>query len=100
MFPTFKGEVREGRLVIDELSGRSDQMLSGKHVAVVVLDDQEKGVGDVRTGFYESGTAEWLGEFEGRQTLVIVQQDMLGSGTADAFDQKFQLGAKIGDLDT
>jgi hypothetical protein len=100
VYPTFKGEVRSGRLVIDELSDRSDQMLSGKNVAVVVLDDEVNGTGDVRSGYYESGTVEWLGEFEGKQTLVIIQHDMLGSGSADAFDQKFQLGAKIGDLDT
>ncbi len=107
MYPTFQGQVKDGRLHVDELQSRGERMLAGKQVAVVVLEDEAAGnTGQVRTGRYDRGAlsggngSSSLRELEGKQALVIVCDDLVGAGKVDAFDQKFQLGAKIGDLDT
>ncbi len=105
MYPTFQGQVKNGRLVVDELQSRGERMLSGKDVAVVVLDERSAdGNGHVWTGRYDGGSVTGAGaalsEYEGKQALVIVRDDLVGVGQVDAFDQKFQLGAKLGDLDT
>ncbi len=101
MYPTFQGHVRDGQLVVDELSARGEQMLAGKQVAVVVLERPDAGEagGQVWSGVY-GDTAGKLGALEGRDAFVIVRDDLSPTGEADAFDQKFQLGGKIGDLDT
>lgn len=103
MYPTFEAQVDNGRLMIGELRSRGEQMLAGKQITVVVPDDT---AGEVRTGRYEDGVlcgadgVSVLGEFEGKQVMVIVRDELVAAGNVDAFDHKFQLGAKIGDLDT
>ncbi len=105
MYPTFQGQVRNGRLVVDELQSRGARMLAGKEVAVVVLDERSPASnGHVWTGRYDDGAVSGMGDaltqLEGRQAMVVVRDDLVGVGQVDAFDQKFQLGAKLGDLDT
>lgn len=104
MFPTFEGKVVKGKLVIEEL-GNGMRIFEGKHLAVTSLDlnDQNQVVGGkLKAGVYENGdlkilSGDTLDEFEGRNVFVSIRHQLIG--THEAFGEKFQLGAKIGDLD-
>jgi hypothetical protein len=106
MYPSFVAAIRHGKIEVDELDER---VLEGKHVAVVLLDtndDNQVTGGEVRAGVYQGKNlagAEGrtsLDDAEGRQAFVILRHDLLGPISPEAFGQKFQLGAKLGDLDT
>lgn len=105
MLATFQGFIRDGDLVVDEL--RDSRLLEDKHVAVVPLElNKRKEVvggsvlaGVYREGHLESSSDRSLHDFEGQQVMVVVRHEVLGRMTADEFDNKYQLGAKPGDLD-
>lgn len=108
MFPTFFGEVCKNKLIIPELD-RREKFLEGKHLAIVALQlNQDKCIvgGELLAGVYENGDLKTLTEkgdalkkFEGRQVMVIVRHDLMGRISPNVFDERFQLGAKLGDVD-
>jgi hypothetical protein len=83
--------------------------MKGKHLAIAVLDlnkDRQVVGGSIKAGQYEDGVLvtpsgrDKLGEFEGKEVFVTIRHELLGPVDVNAFDHKFQLGAKMGDLDT
>jgi hypothetical protein len=105
MLAAFEGQVVDGKLVIEEL-GREMRILEGKHLAVtsLTLNDENKVVGgELKAGTYENGDlitveGDTLKDFEGKKVLVAIRHELFGRHAA--FDEKYQLGSKIGDVDT
>ena len=108
MFASFEGKIESGRLVVPELGDRPS-ILEGKHLAITPLElDKENHIvgGMVLAGTYSKGELKTLGskqkglqEFNGRNVLVIIRHAIMGRVTGEVFDKKYQLGAKLGDMD-
>jgi hypothetical protein len=104
MLATFHGRVENGKIRIEELE-RSAKMLEQKRLAVISLEaneEEELESGQLKAGVYNNGCLEVVGggdlkDFEGKQVFVVVRHEFFVRH--QAFDQKFQLGAKIGDVD-
>jgi hypothetical protein len=104
MFATFEGRVEKGRLYIDEL-GQGMKIFEGKHLAVSEMQINKANQiigGRMIAGIYKDGelqtvSGEPIKEFEGKKVFVVVRHELIGH--FGVFDQKFQLGAKLGDVD-
>lgn len=104
MLATFEGRVEDGQLTIPEL-GKAVKVLEGKRVAITSLKANKNGElagGQLIAGVWQKGTLEAVGRerldsFNGLDVYVVVRHELFVKN--QAFDQKFQLGAKVGDID-
>lgn len=104
MLPTFEGRVENGKLLIAEIES-SMKILEGKRLAITSLEANENGElvsGKLKAGVYNHGDLVVVGggnlkEFEGKQVFVVVRHELFVRHPA--FDEKYQLGAKVGDID-
>jgi hypothetical protein len=105
MFATFEGEIKNGQLLIEEFKG-GNRILEGKHIAIssLDLDDENRVVGgNLMAGTFKNGELETLSgstlkDFDNKKVFVVVRHALIGRH--EAFDEKYQLGARIGDVDT
>lgn len=108
MFPSFSAEITGGQVSVAELDNR-DSFFSGKHVTLQVFDlDKRRRVvgGKVFAGIIKDrqiidadGKQVPLDEFEGSEAILTIRHDLMGRVSPAAFDERFQLGAKLGDVD-
>ncbi|TXH87061.1 hypothetical protein [Thauera aminoaromatica] len=104
MLATFEGRVENGQLTIPEL-GKALKVLEGKRVAITSLKANRNGElagGQLIAGVWKKGTLEpvegaRLDSFNGLDVYVVVRHEFFVK--SQAFDQKFQLGSKVGDID-
>jgi hypothetical protein len=103
MLPTFEGKIVGGKLEIPELDG-SMRTLEGKRLAIITAEPNSAGQlasGKLLAGVFEKGKLNLvegeLKQFEGKSVFIVVRHEL--QIRHQVFDQKYQLGAKIGDLD-
>jgi len=104
MLATFEGRIAKGQLEIPEL-GKAMKILEGKRLAISTLEANDSGElagGELIAGVWSKGKlqtvdARELGDYDGRDVFVIVRHELFVRN--QAFDQKFQLGSKVGDID-
>ncbi len=104
MLATFEGRVEGGQLKIPEL-GKALKVLEGKRLAITSLEANDKGElagGQLIAGVWKKGELEAVGncrlaDFDGKAVFVVVRHEVFAR--SQAFDQKFQLGSKVGDID-
>ncbi len=108
MLPSFSAEIHGGQVRVAELANR-ESFFDGKHVTLQVFElDKERRVvgGKVFAGVVKErqiidadGNKVPLDEFEGREAILTIRHDLMGRVSPAAFDERFQLGAKLGDVD-